>query len=368
MIQLMFAFLLLVHGGLHLPGFSQAYRLKEFSSRKGNTFPAFAIVLGWGWLLAGSLFVVTALLLAQKKDGWWVPGIAALVLSQILIILNWPEAKFGTLVNVILTVGLILAIGSWRFHTMVQQERLHLLVPFPPQQEIVTADSIRSLPAVVQQWLIRSQMIGKEVIRTVHLKQKGEMRTTPGGKWWPVVADQHFTVDKPGFIWVADVKAAPFIHLTGRDKYQDGKGHMLIKLLGLVPVVNSRGKEIDQGTLLRYLAEMVWFPSGALQPYISWEQTGPDAARATMSYGGVTASGLFRFNPMGDVTSFEARRYYDRKEGATLETWVIAVDQNGYREFGGIRVPAKSAVTWKLKTGDFTWYKLEITDIAYNTP
>jgi hypothetical protein len=143
---------------------------------------------------------------------------------------------------------------------------------------------------------------------------------------------------------------------------------MLVKLLGLVPVVNSRGPEINQGTLLRFLAEMVWFPSGALQPYLTWEQIDLMEARATMSYGGVTASGLFRFNAAGDVTGFESRRYYDRKEGATLETWVIAVEENGYREFRGIRVPAKATVTWKLKTGDFTWLKLEITDMAFNTP
>jgi hypothetical protein len=291
-----------------------------------------------------------------------------LLLSQVLIILNWPAAKYGTGVNILFLIGLVLASGSRSFQAMVQQERRVLLAPKWQQKNIVSADQLHSLPAVVQQWLIRSQVVGKVAIHTVHLKQKGEMRTSPAGKWWPVAAEQHFTIPKPGFIWVADVKAAPFIHLAGRDKYQDGRGHMLIKLLGLFPVVDSRGPQIDQGTLLRYLAELVWFPSAALQPYISWEQGGPDEARATMRYGGLSASGLFWFNPAGDVTRFEARRYYNRKEGATLETWVIAVPPDGYRVFSGFRVPAKAAITWKLAAGDFTWLKLEVTDITYNTP
>lgn len=367
MIRIAFSIFLLLHGLLHLLGFHQAYRFVTVSqSSQQLRVPLSAKWLGLGWLLACVLFGITALLLAQRKDGWWLPGTVALLLSQVLILASWQEAKYGTLVNVIVFAALVLAAGSWQFQALVRHERQQFTAAATPEKKVVTTDLLRPLPPIVQQWLMRSNLVGKEAARTVHLKQKGEMKTAPEGKWWPVTADQYFTTDQPGFIWVADVKAAPFIHLAGRDKYQDGKGHMLIKLLSLVPVVNASGPEINQGTLLRYLAEIVWFPSAALQPYITWEQTGPAEARATMHYKSVSASGLFRFNPQGDVTSFEARRYFDRKEGATLETWVIAMEEQGYREFAGVRVPAKATVTWKLSTGDFTWYKLAITDITYN--
>lgn len=85
-----------------------------------------------------------------------------------------------------------------------------------------------------------------------------------------------------------------------------------------------------------------------------------------LSNGGITASGLFKFDANGDVVSFEAERYYDRKGGATLEDWFIQIEPNSYKEFEGVRIPARPAVTWKLKDGDFTWYKLEIADIHYN--
>jgi len=35
-------------------------------------------------------------------------------------------------------------------------------------------------------------------------------------------------------------------------------------------------------------------------------------------------------------------------------------------QYEGVRISARTAVTWKLKEGDFTWYKLEITDVHYN--
>ena len=182
----------------------------------------------------------------------------------------------------------------------------------------------------------------------------------------PVTAEQYFTVSSPGFLWLADVKAAPLVHLAGRDKYYQGKGHMLIKLFSVFAVANARGQEIDQGALLRYLAEIVWFPSAALQNYITWEQIDATAARATMRYGDISASGIFTFTPAGDFLSFEAKRYYDRKTGATLETWFVAVEGDSYKAFGGIRIPEKAAVTWKLATGDFTWFKVEIVDVIYN--
>jgi hypothetical protein len=37
-----------------------------------------------------------------------------------------------------------------------------------------------------------------------------------------------------------------------------------------------------------------------------------------------------------------------------------------YKTFDGIKVPSKMTSTWKLEEGDWTWLKLEVTDIKYN--
>jgi len=71
--------------------------------------------------------------------------------------------------------------------------------------------------------------------------------------------------------------------------------------------------------MVRYLAEIVWFPSAALNDYIHWEQIDSTTAKATMTYVRITSSGLFKFDMDVNAISFEAKRYYDRKGGATLE-------------------------------------------------
>lgn len=227
-------------------------------------------------------------------------------------------------------------------------------------------EMMHDLPLAVQKWLLRSGMLGREFPRSALVNQRGRMRTKPDGKWMRFQASEYFNIDEPGFTWTADVRVAPFIHLHGKDEYRDGHGTMLIKLLGLLPVINSKGPEIDQGAMLRYLAESAWFPSFALSSYLRWEEMDLMKAKATFDYKGTRTSGIFGFNSEGDNISFEAKRYYSGNGRGTMEDWSISTEKHDFKEFGGIRIPAKSSVTWKLKDGDYTWLEMEITDLEYD--
>jgi hypothetical protein len=141
---------------------------------------------------------------------------------------------------------------------------------------------------------------------------------------------------------------------------------MLIKLPPFIKIADARGDEINQGTLLRFLNEMMWFPTAYLSEYIQWEAIDSTSARATMSYGGVTASAIIYFNEKGEMTDFVARRYMSVDGGYSLETWSTPIKE--YREINGIRFPVKGEGVWKLSSGDFTYIKLEIIDIEYNNP
>jgi hypothetical protein len=362
--------LLPLHGLLHLIGFVYGFRLAPAGQFTGKTIVALSATLqrlaSVLWLVAAVLFLAALTTLLLKKDWWWMIGVGAVVLSQALIVLYWHDARWGTLANVIIAAMLVVAWSTWRFNTMVRQEVNAVLSDSAATAAVVTEGDLASLPPVVQKWLRRSRVVGKPINRTVHLHQKGLMRTAREGKWMPVTAEQYFTVDQPGFVWVADVKAAPGLHLLGRDLYRDGHGHMLIKALSLYPVADNRGATVDQGTLLRYLAEIAWFPSAALAPYIRWQPVDDHRAMATMHWGDITASGVFGFTPEGDMESFSAMRFYDRKEGATLEPWLIKVVPGAYKEFDGVRIPVRSTVTWQLREGELTWYQVQIEDVKYD--
>ncbi|MDD2422291.1 MAG: hypothetical protein PHC60_09395 [Heliobacteriaceae bacterium] len=279
--------------------------------------------------------------------------------------------KFTLALTIIAAIVVILffviIIADSLFNQKIEKEVKTLFNDATKQTAIVGQADLAGLPACVQKWLAYSQVIGKPRISTVRLKQKGLMRTTENQPWMATEAEQYYTIDEPGFIWKARVKMNPLLHFVGRDKYNAGNGNMLIKLVSLITVVDARGEEIDQGTLLRYLGETVWFPTAALSSYIKWEDIDANSARATMSYKGVTAAAVFHFNQQGEVTTFTCERYMTVSgKQYSLEEYVVPLWD--YQEFNGIKVPTKGEAIWRLKTGDFSYYQMELTGIEYNQP
>lgn len=267
---------------------------------------------------------------------------------------------------VILTLLIaISSIANYLFNRSANKEVESLLSKSESadKKKIEEAD-INRLPGSVQKWLKFSQVLGKERIVKIKVDQKAEMRLKKEQDWMPLTARQYFTTDEPGFIWLAKVKAAPLIHIVGKDKYVDGKGNMLIKIMSLITVADAKGEEIDQGTLLRFLAEAMWFPTAALENYITWKEIDDNSAEATMTYGNVKASGIFTFSESGEIKNFTAQRYKESNGKYSLETW--SVDVSDYKDFSGIKVPTKGEIIWKLADGDFNWYNFEVLNVEYN--
>lgn len=369
--RLIFAFIVFGHAFIHLLGFVKAWDIAPVPRLSGRTL--FAVSdrsvkgLGVFWLTAFLGFTVSTIAFLLQLSWWWLAAACSVVVSQLLIVMYWRDARFGTIVNLVIIPAILAAYADWNFQRNVNAEVTEMLKnSVADRSEVVTGNMLRGLPYCVRKWLEHSNSVGKERIRSVRLRQTGIMRTKPESSWMPTIAEQYFVVDTPAFIWKAEIQPAPLVFLSGRDRYEGGKGQMLIKLYSFFTVADSKGKEVDQGTMVRYLAETIWFPSAALNNYISWEAIDSSSARATMTLGDVSATGTFSFTREGDVKGFEARRYGEFGGEYSLETWSIAM--TGYKEFQGIRIPNKSEVTWKLKLGDFTWFKLEITELEYNTP
>lgn len=357
-----FLLILFLHGIFHILGFLKSYHLAEGL----QPFPDIPKSLGNLWLFCSILFLAVFILMIFNKAWWAFFAIAAVLLSQALIVLFWQDAKFGTFLNSIILLVSITAMGKFQFDSMVQKEAKELLsnIPVITNAKIVK-DDLAHLPEIVQKWMENSGVVGKQKIVSVRLTQKGEMKTKPDGTWMQFTAEQYFNLENPAFIWVAEVIPFPGIHLSGRDKFYDGKGEMLIKLLSLIPVVEEGNNEkMNSGTMLRFLGETCWFPSAAFNQYITWEAVDANSAKATFSLNNKKVTGLFTFTKTGKLKSYEAERYYGAGKEAQKEKWLVEVES--YKEFEGIKVPNKSKVTWKLPEGDFNWLNLEITELEYN--
>lgn len=355
-------FIIAAHGLIHLLGFFKAFDI-------ANT-PELSIQIskpmGIAWLAAGTLILTTALLYIMSYRFWPFIAIFAVILSQIIIFTVWSDAKFGTIANLIILLVALPDLGDRMFSDRVMKEQRNLLRQASGSAErVLQKEDFQHLPDIVQTWLKNSGVAGKQDVTFVRLKQTGEMKTEPNGSWMGFSAVQYFDVKNTSFNWKVDVKMMPLVTLTGRDKLQNGQGEMLIKLLSLVNVVNEKGSEqISTGSRIRFLGEICWFPSAALNENITWEEIDETAAKATMITEDQQVSGIFRYGKNGEMKSFEADRYYGGAEDAELRKWVVEAEE--YKTFSGYRIPNRLTVTWKLPDGDFTWLKLEVMDLDVN--
>jgi len=356
-----FAILLCIHGLIHLMGFVKAFYLTDINMQVlGLSKP-----MGSLWLIVFILFVISASqLLTQKK--WFYIVFVTVFISQFLIILVWQEAKYGTIINIIILLASMSAFGNHRFDKMVEAETKAIIIEkIDSETKIITEADLKKLPEIVKLWLQRSHVVGNERVYSVSLIQQGHMRTKPDSKWMPFRATQYFNVDDPSFVWYTSVNTMPLMSMVGRDKFWNGEGEMLIKLAGLIPVVNvSNNEKINSGTMLRYLSELCWFPQAVINDYIEWEPMSSTSAKATFTYKNQSVFGTFSFTEEGDVMAFEAQRYYGGTEDSKLENW--RVETSSFKKFDGIRIPNQCKVIWQLEEGDFHWLSLEIIDIAYN--
>jgi hypothetical protein len=360
--RIAFLVIVFIHGLIHLLGFVKAFGFKEI---KELTLPI-SKPIGLWWLAAAILVVLYGILYISNNKYSWFIGFAAVIVSQILIFLFWKDAKFGTLPNIAMLIVALMAFGQYNFQQLVQLETAGILNQNKVVGDrIISENDLQQLPQPVQKWLRHSRVIGKPYIHVGKVTQQAEMKLKPDQeKWFTAIAIQYSTIEVPAFIWTVDVAMNSLLNFKGRDKFEAGKGEMLIKLNALFNIVNEKGEKLDEGSAQRYLGEMVWFPSLALSPFITWQEINETTATATLNYKDTKATGTFYFNSEGDFVKFSAMRFKGNEPEAKRYEWVLLVED--YKTFEGIKIPARMTATWKLENEDWTWLKLEILDVKYN--
>jgi hypothetical protein len=174
----------------------------------------------------------------------------------------------------------------------------------------------------------------------------------------------YFSVNPPAFVWLGQIAAGPFSIVSARDSYLYKSGRMFIQMLGVKTIGDVRGKELDHSSLVRYLNDMMWFPTAFLLDNVRWEAVGDNSARVTLTDDGLSASAVMYFDEKGVLINFSSDRYHEVNGVYVKDTWETPM--TGYGTFNGLRLPVKGEAVWRMNSGDFTYIKLEVTALEYN--
>ncbi|MCC7452451.1 MAG: hypothetical protein IT324_33935 [Anaerolineae bacterium] len=234
------------------------------------------------------------------------------------------------------------------------------------RERLVTADRLQHLPEPVQRYMSYTGVVGQPWIDTVHLTYTGKFRLGADKSWMPMTAEQFYTTNPPGFLWKAHFKLAGLPLMYGQDTYKNGHGHMFGKLAGLITIFDARGDEMDQGTMLRYLQEMTWFPIAMLGDNIRWQAVDDHSTDITFHDADKSVTARMYFDEAGRLTNFVAQRYRENNGQYSLDTWAAPVTAYGMR--AGLNLPIGGYGVWKLPAGDLPYIELEMSEIAYNCP
>ena len=179
MLRIIISLLVVIHGLIHLMGFVKAFEIAEVSQLTREISRPLGIV----WLLTSLLFAIVAILLFINKEWWWIPALPAFLVSQILIITTWQDAKFGTILNLIIIIAIVFGFASWNFNRQVRAEIENIISQENFREKtVVTESMISSLPEPVQNWLNNIGVVGREKTQIAYLKQTGQIKLKPDQK------------------------------------------------------------------------------------------------------------------------------------------------------------------------------------------
>jgi hypothetical protein len=227
----------------------------------------------------------------------------------------------------------------------------------------IIEEMISGLPEPVKKYLRYTGVVGSPWIASVRLTQVGRFRQGIEQPWMGFKAEEFYTTDPPGFRWNAKFKMFGLPLLKAEDKYEKGHGRMYGKLLGLKTIFDEKGEKLDQACMVRYLNEMMWFPTAFLNNNIRWEELDDKTAQVKFTDNHKEVEAQMHFDDDGRLKDFKALRYRENAGEYSLDQWSTPI--TSYGEFAGLKLPKKGLAVWHLPDGDLPYIELEIKEIAY---
>lgn len=234
------------------------------------------------------------------------------------------------------------------------------------ENEIFTKEDFSDLPIAIQKYTENCGYIGTPKMSYLKMEYN-DVNFSQGRDGLKLAIDytQYNFVKEPCRIALIDSSmfGIPF---EGYDYYQNGIGGMKGVIAKSITLFNQTGKDMDKACLATFLAESLFAPSILLQDYITFEEISDFKVRATITYRGQTASGIFTFNKQYEMISFTTNdRTATGTDGSTeYVPWSALC--NDYRgSENGMKYPTKFQAVWNYPDGDFTYFDGVISEVSY---
>ena len=300
---------------------------------------------------------------------WWAVGLAAAIISQVVILSAWTDARFGTVANVLLLLGVVYGFASAGPLSFTAEYRraIEAQLKLPVESATVTNADLTRLPAPVQRFLRQAGVVGTRRVHHFKATWHGRIRQSGGDSWMKFTAEQHNFLRQPSrfFLMKATRGGLP---VDVYHAFAGGAASMRVRLLSLFPIVNANGAELTRAETVTLFNDMALLAPGELvDPAIRWEPIDQRSARGFYTVGTNTISAVLHFNEADELVNFVSDdRLAASADGSTFvrQRWSTPVRARG--RFGRVRVLTRGEGRWHSPEGDFAYLEIELLDLGVN--
>ena len=350
----LFAIILLLHLLIHLIGFGKS------NSWLGEN--NISETQGFLWLLVSVLLIITAGLFLFKKPSWIIAAIPAIIISQTLIFLNWEEARFGSIFNLIILLVILFSIAGWSFENKYKKDKIGAIKDSPKSTEVISEQDLQHLPELVQNYITAAGFIGNPKIRNVCIRFNGQMREQRKN-WFKFRSEQLNSIERPSrfFFMKAIFKGVP---TKGYHRYDGKTASMTIKVLSLFSVIKLQTRELLISDMVTYLNDICLFAPGALiGNKFKWQVIDEHMVKVVFTNNAQSVSAVLEIDNTGKLVNFFTNDRYDIN---LQKRFMFSTPVGGYCNFNAYRLPSYGEAIWHYPQGDFVYGKFEVKDVSYN--
>ena len=301
---------------------------------------------------------------ALKYNYWWFFGFIALVISQILIVFFWQDAKFGTIANGIILIAAIIGFGTWSYHNKYQNDvKTSLQHPAYIQNSLLTEIDIQTLPDPVKKYLRYTGSIGKPKVNNFKIEFTGKIRKDEQSEWMPFTCEQYNFMETPTrlFFMKATMKGLP---IGGYHCFKNGVAYMDIRLFSLFKVQYLDGDEMDLSETVTFFNDMCCMaPPTLIDKRIQWLEVVRNKVKASFTNNNITVSAWLYFNDKGELVNFISN---DRYAGNTGKQFPWATPLKDYQEINGYKLAGNAEVIYSYPDKDLVYGTFKLIGREYN--
>jgi hypothetical protein len=367
MLRWSFAFIVGLHGLIHLLGFAKAFGLAELPQLGQRiTRP-----LGLLWLLAALLVLGSVACMVVLPRWWWAVGALACLISQAAIASSWSDAKVGTAANLLLLVG---ALSGYRtegpnsFGAQFARDAAALSAARTGPRAIASGE-LALLPEPVQRYLRATGFASGMHTRSYRLRFRGRIRGGPEQPWMAFTALQHSFADPPARLFLMDATRGG-LPVQAFHRFVDGQASFQVRLAGALDLVDARGPELTRAETVTLFNDMCLLAPGTLaSPAVAWEPIDAHAARARFTLGPHSITATLQFDDAGRLVDFVSDdRLRASADGTTFTAQRFSTPVRAYRRFGAHRLMARGEARWHAPApeGVFSYGEFELVEIAFD--